>query len=99
MLRSLLPNGVNGITFSPFGVYIRREYIHNGRIVRHELIHWRQQWELLIIPFYIWYGLEALIKWSYEDISFEREAYAHASDQGYLEKGKRRPFAWLRYLR
>jgi len=66
-------------------------------LLNHERIHLRQQAELLILPFYIWYVTEYFIrllmyrnkKMAYRNISFEREAYANEGSSGYL---KRRPF-------
>lgn len=62
--------------------------------MNHERIHIRQQLETLIIPFYIWYGLEFLYHYArlknkdkaYRQISFEREAFKHESDLNYLKK-------------
>ncbi|EMR03180.1 hypothetical protein [Cesiribacter andamanensis] len=74
------------------------------RLVVHERIHLQQQAELLVIPFYVLYGLEYLVRLlhyrnryrAYRNISFEREAYAHERTPVYLQ---RRPFwAWRRYL-
>ena len=69
----------------------------NKVLVNHEKIHLRQQVELLIIPFFILYGLEFLFrliqykqwKLAYMNISFEREAYRNEKDLDYL---KTRPF-------
>lgn len=71
-------------------------------IIRHEKIHFRQQLELLIIPFYLIYCFEYLyyyLKWkdknnAYHSISFEKEAYKNEDNIHYL---KNRPlFAmWL----
>ena len=60
--------------------------------------------ELLIIPFYLIYLIEWLLRLmqtrhlvrAYRRISFEREAYAHQSDAAYLRQ--RPAYAWLRYL-
>lgn len=69
-------------------------------VKRHEIIHLRQQIELLVIPFYIWYGLEFL--WyrlrydaytAYRKIRFEREAWNHDHHCGYLRR--RKPWNWL----
>tara|TARA_R110002049_G_scaffold71370_1_gene183903 strand:- start:68437 stop:68631 length:195 start_codon:yes stop_codon:yes gene_type:complete len=58
-----------------------------------------------IVPFYIWYVLEFLVrlfqykKWeiAYQNISFEREAFANESNLNYL---KQRSFwQFLKYLR
>jgi hypothetical protein len=60
----------SAITLSPFGIYFsekawKYQYsspISWNRIVNHESIHWRQQMEMLILFFYIWYFIEWLIK-------------------------------------
>ncbi len=65
--------------------------------MNHEKIHLRQQLELLILPFLVWYVLEFFIRliqyknWdlSYRNISFEREAYQNEKKLDYLQK---RPF-------
>ena len=72
--------------------------------LNHESIHTRQMMELLILPFYIIYVLEWLIRFmktgnsydAYKKISFEREAYAHDHDLKYLKK--RKFFSFLKYL-
>lgn len=74
-------------------------------IVNHERIHTRQEKELLFIPFYLLYVSEWLFrllqyrnrKQAYLNISFEREAYARGNDLEYLRR--RKPYAWLRYLK
>lgn len=66
----------------------------NKVLVNHEKIHLRQQLELLVIPFFIIYGLEFLYRliryrnWNlaYRNISFEREAYKNESDLDFLKK-------------
>ena len=65
-------------------------------LLNHETIHLKQQLELLIIPFYLWYGIEFIIRYfqykswdlAYRNISFEREAYANEKDFDYLKKRK-----------
>ena len=64
-------------------------------LINHERIHLRQQREMLVIPFYIWY-LIAYYRKGYMQVSFEREAYANDSDLTYLKK--RRIFGFMRYL-
>ena len=69
----------------------------NSVLINHEKIHLTQQLELLMIPFFVIYFLEFLIRllqyrnWelAYRNISFEREAYANEKDLNYLKK---RPF-------
>ena len=80
----------------------QREWI---TLLRHERIHTRQMWELLIVGFYAWYVLEWLVRWAmyrnarwaYFNISFEREAYAHQSHRLYHRH--RKPYAFLKYLK
>ncbi|GAA4447140.1 hypothetical protein GCM10023189_03130 [Nibrella saemangeumensis] len=81
---------VEGMALFPL-VLVRRPD-PNPVLINHERVHLRQQLELGILPFYIWYLIEYLIRrWQYRDhyiayrnISFEREAYTHEKDLGYL---------------
>lgn len=93
---------IGGIALFPF-IFLREEN-PSDVLVHHEKIHIRQQLELLIIPFYIWYLLEWLVHFisvrdfweAYRLISFEKEAYANEEDLTYLMN---RPFwAFLYYL-
>lgn len=76
----------------------------NTQIIQHEKIHLKQQLELLIIFFYVWYIVEYLIRlWQYKNhykaysnISFEKEAYQNDGKKDYL--AQRKCFAFLRYL-
>lgn len=70
--------------------------------MNHERIHARQQQELLIVFFYVWYLLEYSIlrlfmnhHSAYRNIVFEREAYAMEHDVNYLKK--RRFFNFIMY--
>lgn len=103
--KYLVPKGYTGITIYPF-VFLKTKKLKNDVVlINHEKIHLRQQIELLIIPFYIVYLIEFLIrliqykKWyvAYRNISFEREAYRNENDLNYL---KSRPFlAFIKYCR
>jgi hypothetical protein len=70
----------------------------------HERIHHMQQLEMLIIPFFIVYGLNYLINLfhykkhdeAYRNIIFEREAFANDGEQYYLRN--RRMWAFLKYI-
>ena len=100
--RYLIPKGFQGITLFPFIVVSEKKLKQNSVTINHEKIHIRQQMELLILPFFLWYGMEFLVKWilykdknsAYKNISFEREAYANEKDLNYL---KSRSF--LRFLK
>ncbi len=73
-------------------------------LINHERIHLKQQRELLIVPFYILYIAEWLLRTllyldsyrAYQNISFEREAYANEDDMQYLSR--RKTFGFLDYL-
>lgn len=77
-------------------------------IKNHENIHWYQQLELLIVPFYLIYILNWLYlgifkykgrNWTlaYQNIIFEKEAYDNEYDIHYLER--RKIWSFLKYLR
>jgi hypothetical protein len=80
---------VSGMALFPF-VLVRTKQ-PDAVLLHHERIHLRQQLELGIIPFYIWYLLEYLIRrWqynthydAYRNISFEREAFENEHDLTY----------------
>lgn len=57
--------------------------------------------EMLYIPFYLWYGVEWLIKLfykgnAYRNLSFEREAYDNQYNLDYLKT--RKHYSWLKRL-
>lgn len=78
------------------------------RCLRHEYIHTMQMREMLYVPFYLWYGIEYVIRfigWSFEKkpcdkpydrMSFEREAYCNEHDVDYPKT--RKHFSWLKYI-
>tara|TARA_R110000803_G_scaffold96009_1_gene164116 strand:- start:136 stop:510 length:375 start_codon:yes stop_codon:yes gene_type:complete len=100
---------VGGISLFPI-VVLRERYKNQEleyglqRIVTHETIHFQQQLEMLVIPFYIIYILEYVIKAlyyfniekAYRNISFEREAYQYELDKNYLERRKR--YNWVKLI-
>lgn len=102
--KYLIPKGYSGIALFPF-VFVRDKTLGTHPVfLNHERIHLRQQAELLMLPFYVWYVTEYIIrrmhypiqKEAYRNISFEREAYANEGNMEYL-KG-RRFWSFLRYL-
>jgi hypothetical protein len=101
--KYLIPKGYRGLTVFPFIFVKYNSDKKNEVFVNHERIHLRQQLELLVIPFFIWYFTEFLVRFiqyknwdlAYRNISFEREAYANEKDLNYL---KRRSFwCFLKY--
>lgn len=102
--KYLVPKGYTAIALFPF-VFVRDAALASHPVLlNHERIHLRQQAELLILPFYIWYFIEYCIlylkykdqKTAYRNISFEREAYANEKDMGYVKH--RRFFGFLKYV-
>ena len=99
-----VPKRANGITLWPFVVLKKKELRQNQVLLNHERIHIRQQIELLVIPFYLWYGLEFLMRYlrlknwnkAYRAISFEQEAYGNEGNLEYLKK--RSFWRFLTYL-
>ena len=72
--------------------------------INHETIQGKQQIEMLWVLFFVWYGIEWLIRLiqyrnaitAYKNISFEREAYCHQAEAGYLEI--RKPYSFIKYI-
>lgn len=95
---------ISGITLFPIIILKHQRDRDNAVLINHEKIHLRQQLELLIIPFYLWYVAEYLFHFikvrnaflAYKMISFEREAYAMEEDLDYLKK--RKLFSFFKYL-
>ena len=103
--KYLIPKGYRGMAVFPF-VLMKYDFDKKNTVfVNHEKIHLRQQLEFLIIPFFIWYFLEYLIRLiqykntalAYRNISFEREAYAKETDMNYLKN--RSFFQFLHYIK
>ncbi|WP_420574866.1 hypothetical protein [Kordia sp.] len=102
--KYLVPKGFRGITLFPFIILRHAEDKSNEVLMNHERIHLRQQVELLVLPFYLLYFLEWLVRFCYFHnsyvayimLSFEKEAYRNEDDLSYLKK--RKPYQFLRYL-
>lgn len=87
---------IHGMAFFPV-IFLRdASYRSNKILMNHERIHLRQQLELLVFGFVIWYYIEMAFK-GYKNISFEKEAYENQRDLNYLKK--RRLFAFFKYRR
>ena len=93
-----------GLSIWPFIILKDRTLKGDAILINHEKIHLKQQKELLIIPFYIWYLTEWLLRSvlyldsykAYQNISFEREAYCHENNLDYLNQ--RSYFSFIKYL-
>ena len=103
IVKTKLPKDVVAVALFPF-VLVNKNKNIDQQIINHEKIHLRQQVELLIVFFYIWYGIEYLIKLikyknsdiAYRNISFEKEAYKNEQELKYLNK--RKFFSFIKYI-
>ncbi|AZQ60394.1 hypothetical protein EJ994_16880 [Maribacter sp. MJ134] len=93
-----------GLSLWPFIFLKSNSLKEDAVLINHEKIHLRQQQELLLLPFYILYMTEWLLRSllyldtyrAYQNISFEREAYANENQLNYLTQ--RKPFSFIKYL-
>lgn len=103
--KYIVPKGYTGLTIYPF-VFLKYHRLKTDAIlINHEQIHLQQQLELLVLPFYLVYMIEFLIrlvqyrdwKTAYRNISFERECYDNEDNLQYLQT--RKFWAFLKYIR
>ncbi|MBQ4822897.1 hypothetical protein [Aquimarina sp. MMG016] len=93
-----------GIALWPFIVVKNDGLKEDEAFINHERIHLRQQAELLVVPFYLIYLIEYIVRLfqyrnspeAYRNISFEREAYEMEDDLSYLKT--RKPWSFIKYL-
>ncbi|WP_298503651.1 hypothetical protein [uncultured Maribacter sp.] len=93
-----------GLSLWPFIILKDNTLKEDIVLINHEKIHLKQQQELLILPFYIWYITEWLLRSlfyldsykAYQNISFEREAYYNENNLDYLNQ--RKFFSFIKYL-
>lgn len=95
----------NGMALFPFILVKLEKSKFDEVMIRHEIIHLRQQIELLVLPFYFFYLINYLYNRliykdhyeAYMNIVFEREAYANDVFLDYLKR--RKLFSWIKYLK
>ncbi|MCM4167037.1 hypothetical protein KCTC52924_01894 [Arenibacter antarcticus] len=93
-----------GLSLWPFIILKNPALKNDAVLINHEKIHLKQQRELLVLPFYMLYLLEGVVRFfiyfdvytAYRNISFEREAYQNESNLYYLQE--RRPYSFIKYL-
>ncbi len=103
--KYLIPKGYSGLTIYPFVFLKHRESKTDEVLINHEKIHLRQQLEMFILPFYVFYVLEFCLRYvqyknwylAYINISFEKESYQNEANLNYLNE--RRSWSFLKYLR
>lgn len=100
----MIPKGYSGITLYPF-IFLKKQCQKKDAVLmNHERIHLKQQIELLVVFFYLWYVIEFVVRliiynnWNnaYRNISFEQEAYSNESNLRYIKKRPR--WAFLNYI-
>lgn len=102
LIKGVKLGHIAGIALWPF--ILLKSKNPSDRIIRHEKIHLRQQLEMLILPFYIWYAFEWFVKWiryknvakAYYELGFEREAYRNEEEIDYLKN--RRFWNFIKYI-
>lgn len=101
--KYLLAKGFKGISLWPFIVMRNKSAAQDKVFINHERIHLKQQQELLVLPFYLFYVTEFFIRYilyrnpytAYSNISFEREAYKNERDPEYCKN--RRFWGFIQY--
>jgi len=93
-----------GLSLWPF-IFLKHNTLKDDIVlINHEKIHLKQQQELLVFFFYVFYIAEWLIRTllyfdsykAYQNISFEREAYTNEKNLDY--PNERRAFSFLKYF-
>lgn len=104
VFKHLFRKNYVGLTLWPFIILKEKSYREDAVLINHERIHLKQQLELFILFFYLWYLGEWIFRTllymnsyrAYQNISFEREAYAHEKDLGYVDR--RKPYSFLNFI-
>ncbi len=104
IFKHLFYSNYVGLSVWPF-IILKEDALKSDTVlINHEKIHLKQQLELLVVPFYILYLTEWLLRSlfyldfykGYQNISFEREAYYNEHDLSYPQQ--RRWFSFIKYL-
>jgi len=93
-----------GMAIFPFILLKSQKLKTDREIINHEKIHLRQQLELLILPFYVFYLINYLINLlryknhgqAYRKIIFEQEAYLHEANMEYLKNNNW--YGWIKLI-
>ncbi len=104
VFKHLFYSNYVGLSVWPF-IILKSDALKDDTIlINHEKIHLKQQLELLVVPFYLIYITEWLLRSlyhfdfykGYQNISFEREAYYNEHNLQYPEQ--RTVFSFIKYL-
>lgn len=99
-LGKLFKTNLRGMAIYPF-VMLKDTKLEMPDVYNHELIHIKQMEETGVIGHALIWFFDVVWKTckyrsaskAYRNLMFEKEAYAHMDEMGYVEK--RKPFAWL----
>ena len=91
----ILRMNIAAIAIFPF-IFVHPNTKITDRLINHEKIHLRQQLEMLVLPFYVWYLIEFFCR-GYMEISFEKEAYENDSNLNFLKS--RKFFNFTKYIK
>ncbi len=102
--RSIFHKNYVGLSLWPFIILKEAHLKSDPILINHERIHLRQQRELFLLPFYLLYFTEWMVRSiyyrdrykAYRNLSFEREAYGNEGNLLYLKQ--RKPFSFFNYF-
>ena len=102
--KFILAKGFKGISLWPFVILKSEAFKNDPVLLNHEKIHLKQQAEMLVLFFYLWYVIEFGVRLlqfnnrllAYRNISFEKEAYNNEANLNYINS--RRFWDFLNYL-
>lgn len=102
--RTLLPKNIKAVAIWPY-ILVHPGAPVSEKVINHERIHHAQQKELLLVLFFVWYGIEYLVRLcqyrnhnqAYRHISFESEAYMYDKYPDYLKA--RKHYSFLKFLK
>ncbi len=102
--KIFLSSRFNAMAIWPFIILNDKKLKYDKIVLNHEKIHLKQQIEMLLVFFYIWYVIEFIVRllvcrsWmnAYYTISFEKEAYENEQNLTYIRQ--RNFWNFLKYL-
>ena len=100
-LGELFRSNLRGMAVYPF-IMLKDTKLETPEVYNHELIHIKQMEETGVVGHAVIWLFDVIwktckhrsLRKAYRNLMFEREAYAHMDEMGYIEK--RRAYAWLR---
>lgn len=69
-----------GMTIPPFGIFIKKEFEGDAKILEHDMVHWEQYKRMGLFMFYFRYFIQLIII-GYDTMPMEMEARQNESDK------------------